>query len=39
MHPIDSEVEVTLPLSKLHLFDGDDGEALQHGLVEKEAAA
>ena len=37
--PIDSEVEVTLPLSKLHLFDGDDGEALQHGLVEKEAAA
>jgi multiple sugar transport system ATP-binding protein len=37
--PIESEVEVTLPLSKLHLFDDENGEALHHGLIAKDAAA
>ena len=37
--PIDSEVDVTLPLAKLHLFDGESGDALHHGLIAKDAAA
>jgi multiple sugar transport system ATP-binding protein len=37
--PIDSDIEITLPLAHLHLFDGDGGDALHHGLVAKDAAA
>jgi len=37
--PIDSEIEITLPLDALHLFDGDSGDALHHGLNKSEAAA
>ncbi len=37
--PIDSDIEITLPLANLHLFDGDDGQALHHGLDVKGAAA
>jgi len=37
--PIDSEVDITLPLANLHLFDGENGEALHHGLIIEDAAA
>jgi multiple sugar transport system ATP-binding protein len=37
--PIDSAIEITLPLDALHLFDGDSGEALHHGLNRRNAAA
>lgn len=37
--PVDSDVEITLPLTNLHLFDGASGNALHHGLVKKDAAA
>lgn len=37
--PVDSAIEITLPLDRLHLFDGDSGIALHHGLAIKEAAA
>lgn len=37
--PVDSDIEITLPLANLHLFDGDSGDALHHGLDKKEAAA
>ncbi len=37
--PIDSLIEITLPLTALHLFDGDSDVALHHGLAAKEAAA
>ena len=37
--PIDSDIEVTLPLDALHLFDGDSGNALRHGLETREALA
>ena len=39
MPPVDSAIDITLPLSHLHLFDGDSGEALHHGLQRSEAAA
>ncbi|MGH1478320.1 MAG: ABC transporter ATP-binding protein [Geminicoccales bacterium] len=37
--PIDSDIEITLPLNALHLFDGDSGDALHHGLNKRDAAA
>ncbi len=37
--PVDSDIEITLPLDALHLFDGDSGEALHHGLNRRDAAA
>jgi len=37
--PVDSDIEVTLPLGALHLFDGDSGDALHHGLNKRDAAA
>jgi len=37
--PIESEVEITLPLAHLHLFDGEGGQALHHGLDQRDAAA
>ena len=37
--PIDSDIEITLPLDALHLFDGDSGEALHHGLNTRRDAA
>lgn len=37
--PVDSDIEITLPLDALHLFDGDSGEALHHGLNKRDAAA
>ncbi len=37
--PIDSAIEITLPLTALHLFDGDTGTALHHGLAARDAAA
>ncbi|MEZ5930747.1 MAG: ABC transporter ATP-binding protein [Alphaproteobacteria bacterium] len=37
--PIDSQVEITLPLAKLHLFDGDSDRALHHGLTTEGTAA
>ncbi|MEM7044822.1 MAG: ABC transporter ATP-binding protein [Pseudomonadota bacterium] len=37
--PADSDIEITLPLDALHLFDGDSGEALHHGLNKRDAAA
>ncbi|MGI9503636.1 MAG: hypothetical protein ACR2RE_11335, partial [Geminicoccaceae bacterium] len=37
--PIDSAIEITLPLAALHLFDGESGIALHHGLAAKEVAA
>lgn len=37
--PVESDIEITLPLDALHLFDGESGEALHHGLNEKDAAA
>jgi multiple sugar transport system ATP-binding protein len=37
--PIDSAIEITLPLAHLHLFDGESGLALHHGLTTSEAAA
>lgn len=33
--PVDSDIEITLPLAHLHLFDGDSGEALHHGIAVK----
>jgi multiple sugar transport system ATP-binding protein len=36
--PLDSDLEITLPLTHLHLFDGDSGIALQHGLATETAA-
>ena len=37
--PLDSAIDITLPLDSLHLFDGDSGEALHHGLTKRDAAA
>ncbi|MEM8951487.1 MAG: ABC transporter ATP-binding protein [Pseudomonadota bacterium] len=37
--PVDSDIEITLPLNALHLFDGDSGKALHHGLNKRDAAA
>ena len=37
--PVDSAIEITLPLAHLHLFDGESGKALHHGLTTSEAAA
>jgi multiple sugar transport system ATP-binding protein len=37
--PVDSDIEITLPLAHLHLFDGENGEALHHGLHKRDAAA
>ncbi len=37
--PVDSAIDITLPLSSLHLFDGDSGGALHHGLNKRDAAA
>jgi multiple sugar transport system ATP-binding protein len=37
--PVDSAVEITLPLAALHLFDGVTGVALHHGLIRTDAAA
>ena len=37
--PVDSAIDVTLPLAHLHLFDGESGLALHHGLTTSEAAA
>jgi multiple sugar transport system ATP-binding protein len=37
--PIGSVIEITLPLDALHLFDGESGEALHHGLAAKVATA
>ncbi|NJO37341.1 MAG: ABC transporter ATP-binding protein [Rhizobiales bacterium] len=37
--PVDSTVEITLPLADLHLFDGASGVALHHGLTTAAAAA
>ena len=37
--PVDSEIDITLPLANLHLFDGESGEALHHGVAVQGAAA
>jgi multiple sugar transport system ATP-binding protein len=37
--PVESAVAVTLPLDALHLFDGDGGQALHHGLMTRDRAA
>ncbi|MGI9436833.1 MAG: ABC transporter ATP-binding protein [Geminicoccaceae bacterium] len=37
--PVDSAIEVTLPLANLHLFDGESGKALHHGVTITGAAA
>ena len=37
--PVDSDIEITLPLAQLHLFDGESGIALHHGLTTSEAVA
>ncbi len=37
--PVNSDIEITLPLDALHLFDGESGDALHHGLNERDAAA
>lgn len=37
--PVDSDIEITLPLDHIHLFDGEGGQALHHGLNNKDVAA
>jgi multiple sugar transport system ATP-binding protein len=37
--PAGSDIDITLPLDALHLFDGDTGTALHHGLNRRDEAA